>query len=262
MTKKRIADLLKEELEKPAAAGSETHQADGAKSRDRKRPSAQTTPAAEAKSATAKSATAKSTTAKSTTAKSATAKTATAKSASAASSAQKTPAGKAKPATTSASTAEFTDKIAELGAALNRSAEQISTLQADLSTHQSRIFELKDSLQKSERDRQQKDTALAKLSSELEEAKQTILKLTAAQAARQQEAKQSEQAKPESSTAKKPAEKPAEKSAEKPAARPSLSLRKPYSSYKSIPEYAIQRGTSDSGQINSMLSDDDIGWVD
>ena len=40
--------------------------------------------------------------------------------------------------------------------------------------------------------------------------------------------------------------------------RSTLTLRNRPSSYKAIPEYAIQRGE----QNNSMLSDDDIGWVD
>lgn len=261
MTKKRIADLLKEELEKPAAEGADrgpsenSDQGAGAENRDRKRPSTQTetagAKAASTKASTGKMSTGKTSTAKASSTKPSTAKSSTTKSASSAPAAQKTSATKAKPAAADTNAVEFTDKIAELGAALNRSAEQISALQEDIATHQSRIFELKDSLQKSESDRTKKDSTIAKLASELDEAKQTILKLTAAQEKAKQQA---EQAKPDPTAAKKPEDKP--------PARQSLSLRQPYPSYKSIPEYAIQRGTPEGGQNNSMLSDDDIGWVD
>ncbi len=99
-----------------------------------------------------------------------------------------------------------------------------------------------------------KDAQIKKLTADLEAATQTIVKLT-------------DKSKPD---AKPAAERPAspsataEKAAAQPSDRPSLSVRRsPYSSYNSsIPEYAIQRGTPPAGQSNSMMSDDDIGWVD
>ncbi|MGC1309382.1 MAG: hypothetical protein WA885_19345 [Phormidesmis sp.] len=224
MTKKRIADLLKEEVEKPVGEATtepkrEKDSKDGdaeSKGRTRKRPSA------------AKSATTQST-------PRSTAKAAT----------------KAIKKTAGQPSDDLTQKVAELEAALTQSAEQIMGLQADVNSHQDRIFELKDKLEKAESDRTKKAASIDKLVAELKEAKQTIVSLTAAKAADSREtAPTAEKAAPP-----EPAPKPAE--------RQSLSLqRRPYSSYKSIPEYAIQRGTPTGGQNNSMLDDDDIGWVD
>lgn len=237
MTKKRIADLLKEEVEKPAKGKASSTAA--ASSRTRKRTSA-------AASGANKQSTAKSTAAKSTAAKTATAK--TAKSAT------------TKSATTSKSAAKdnssaLTKKLTQLEAALEKSTAQVVALQEDVDTHQSRIFELKDTLKKTEGDSKKKDTQLKKLTAELEDAKAVILKMSAA-------------AKDAAKSAAKPvvAEK-APLAKAKPSAKSAsgLSLSRrgtPYSSYKSIPEYAIQRGTPAGGQTNSMMSDDDIGWVD
>ena len=134
---------------------------------------------------------------------------------------------------------------------MKTSTDQISALQEDVDTHQSRIFELKDSLKKTESESKKKDTRLKKITAELKEAKDTILKLSA----NQQRATKAEPAAGKKESTGKPDSNPAAKSG--------LALgRRPYSSYKSIPEYAIQRGTPVGGQNNSMLSDDDIGWVD
>ncbi|NJM97098.1 MAG: hypothetical protein HC800_07890 [Phormidesmis sp. RL_2_1] len=128
-------------------------------------------------------------------------------------------------------------------------------MQSDISNHQSRIFELKDGLEKAQSDLKQKHAALQQVTAELTEAKQVIAKLTAASQAATAAPVKAPPTK-QQATAKQAA-------APKPAERQSLSLqRTPYSSYKSIPEYAIQRGKPASGQSNSMLSDDDIGWVD
>lgn len=227
MTKKRIADLLKEEVEKPAEENASTATDSDVKgTRKRSSSTAQSAAAQSAGQATAK----KTTTAQTKSAKAAAAKmTAT-----------------AKPAAKSASDRQLTAKITKLEAALSQSAEKASALQTDVDTHQNRIFELKDSLEKAESDRQKQAAQLEKLTAELKEAKQVILKLSEANQAANQAADQP--------SAEEPAAQPAE--------RQSLKLRRPYTSYKSIPEYAIQRGTPAGGQNNSMLSDDDIGWVD
>ncbi|MGI8934434.1 MAG: hypothetical protein ACR2FS_10210 [Phormidesmis sp.] len=226
MTKKRIADLLKEEVEKPAAgeAGPATDGDDTKGTRKRAAASQSTaqkaaatqTPSSKAPAAKAKAPAAKTSAAKS--------------------------------ATKSTSDRQLTAKITELEAALAQSAEKVNALQTDVDTHQNRIFELKDSLEKTDGDRQAQTVQITQLTAELDEAKQVILKLTEAN----QQAKAKAQARAEQ-----------EEAAAKPAERQSLKLgRPPYGSYKSIPEYAIQRGTPAGGQNNSMLSDDDIGWVD
>lgn len=218
MTKKRIADLLKEEVEKPSASDTSA--------RTRKRPSTQKT---ETESAAAKSAPAK-TTARKTPAKT-TAKT--------------TGKAAATKDATSADTAALSKKNEQLQTELDQAIAQISALQEDVQTHQERVFELKDSLEKAESDGKKKAAQLEKANAELKEAKQTILKLSEAQQARTEEVKA--------------AEAEAESKAEKQALSVQRSRRP---SYKSIPEYAIQRGTPTGGQNNSMMSDDDIGWVD
>lgn len=227
MTKKRIADLLKEEVEKPAA-GEASPATDGDSAKTRKRAAA-SQPTAQKAATQTKSSKAPATATK----------------------ASATKASTAKSATKSTSDRQLTARITELEAALTQSAEKASALQADVDTHQNRIFELKDSLEQAERDRQSQTAQVTKLTAELEEAKQVILKLTEAN---QQAKEQASQAEPEAVVPEAPAAKPAE--------RQSLQLRRPYTSYKSIPEYAIQRGTPTGGQNNSMLSDDDIGWVD
>lgn len=222
MTKKSIADLLKEEVEKPSedsAAEAKPAKAAASKTGDRKRSSASSSTAS-----------------------------------SAASSAKSTPKAAAakSPAVKAAASAESAahKKATELETSLKKASDQISALQEDVKTHQERIFELKDSLQTAESESKNKDIQIKMLTSELNEAKQNILKLTEA----------SEKA---SKVAAEKASPPAADKAAKPADRQSLSLQNsPRRSYKSIPEYAIQRGTPLAGQNNSMMSDDDIGWVD
>lgn len=254
MTKKRLADLLKEEVEKPASAASTGSSETAPTGRTRKRSSA--------KSTAAKGATAKSTSAKGTVSKRK-----STESKSTASKAAKETSAKAKGAATkaaAANTSALNKKITALEGTLKKSEDQIAALQEDVDNHQSRIFELKDALKKAEATAKaaeskakkaettakRKDTQLQKLTAELEEAKETILKLSN---------KQKEDAAAKAEANKRSAGK-AEK---KPASKANkLSVRRPYSSYKQIPEYAIQRGTPAGGQLNSMMSDDDIGWVD
>ncbi|MGB7247985.1 MAG: hypothetical protein WBC73_03520 [Phormidesmis sp.] len=245
MTKKRIADLLKEEVEKPATGkAADSNDSEG--------------------KATAKKRTAKTTakTAAKTPAKT-TAKTAATKTPA------KTPAKSAAKSTAKASSASknsaqendpvLTSKISDLEAALQKSTAQISALQDDIETHQDRIFELKDSLEKAQSESQEKESQLQKLSAELKEAKQVILNLSATH---QDAAIPADPSQTKSQiTTTEPAAAKASENASK--ARQSLSVTRPrYSSYKSIPEYAIDRGTPLKGQNNSMMSDDDIGWVD
>lgn len=222
MTKKRIADLLKEEIEKSAEGTGGDNPAD----------SNQTPTAKARKPAAAKSAATKSTATKSTAAKATAAK-----------------------ATAAKPDEALTQKIAALETALQKNAEQVAALRADVDTHQSRVFELKDALQDAEAASQKKDAQLEDLTAKLAEAKQTILKLTeASESAAEQTSQQTSD----------PAPEPAAEKESEAAKRQSLQLkqRSPYSSYKSIPEYAIQRGTPASGQNNSMMNDDDLGWVD
>lgn len=112
-----------------------------------------------------------------------------------------------------------------------KSLDQIKGLQGDLDNQQSRLFELKDTLEKAEKIVQQKDTQLLKLTAELEEAKQVILKMSQPQ----------------------PEPKPTPSPERAPLAV-KMSRRAPA---KHIPEYAIQRG-----EQRSMVSDMDIGWFD
>ncbi|MGB3299190.1 MAG: hypothetical protein WBA76_13040, partial [Phormidesmis sp.] len=153
-------------------------------------------------------------------------------------------------------------KVAELEALLTKANEQISALQEDVKTHQERVFELKDSLKTAESESSNKDIQVKMLASELNEAKKNVLKLTEANEKANEKA--SEAASKAAVEKAELAEEAAKKESTKPAERQSLSLqnapRRGY--YKSIPEYAIQRGTPLAGQNNSMMSDDDIGWVD
>ncbi|MBE9080054.1 hypothetical protein IQ241_22640 [Romeria aff. gracilis LEGE 07310] len=211
MTKKRIADLLKEEVEKPSEGSGE-----GSASAAPVQPSS----ANRVTQPTAQSAPAST---------------------------------KASPAKRSPTKADLeqrmTDLETDLKSAQQRSAQaekvaqatqqQVTDLQADITTHQERIYELKESLEQAQKQVKAKDERLAQLTQELEEAKQAIRQLTPA----------------EDPTPQPPA--PSEPEAA--PSRQSLSLsRRPYSSYKSIPEYAIQRGE----KTDSMLTDDEIGWVD
>ena len=214
MTKKRIADLLKEEVEK-------TSEATQTQAKGTSQPAQ---PAPDSTSATGKA------TSSRTRKRPSKSSTTTTKQA----------------ATKTSSTSTVEKQIAKLETALNQAKEQIVGLQGDIEPHQARIFELKDELTASQKATAEQTQALPKATAELETAKDTIRKITAAQ-------------KENAAAAQK--EKPTTKvihGADLATNRNTLSLRNRPSSYKAIPEYAIQRGE----QNNSMLSDDDIGWVD
>ncbi len=114
----------------------------------------------------------------------------------------------------------------------------VAGLQKDLETQQGRLFELKDSLDQAQTATQAKAEALAKTQAELEEAKQTILKLAEAPA-------------------------PAAPAAVRRISGVDITPRRPVEAkdrptyHRGVPEYAIQKG-----QPNPMLTDADIGWVD
>ncbi len=259
MTKKRIADLLKEEVEKPVPEAESSTDKPTAKTEAKS-----STKAGASKTSASKTAASKASASKTVAAKSSRSKT-TAK----ATATKPTAESTAESTSTDTNTAALNKKIKTLEAALIKAESQISALQDDVNTHQDRIFELKDSLETAENESKNKDADLEKISAQLKEARQTILKIS-----ENQNAEKERLAKAEEQTIRETAEREAaeEKAATEAAAeakklkaekqKSSLSYRRPYSSYKSIPEYAIQRGTPASGQNSSMLDDDDIGWVD
>jgi chromosome segregation ATPase len=216
MTKKRIADLLKEEVEKAAEP---TKAADTPEATPK--PSARTGRA----SAAAK------TTPRKTTRRSA------AKTTAAAAHTAQSPAENETDATATLKT-----QITDLESALKAAQAQVAGLQSDIETHQNRIYELKDSLETTQRDLAIKDQQLQKTTQALEEAKTTIRQLTELKAA----------------AAPEPPAKPAHivHGPDLATSRHTLSRQQPGRT-KAIPDYAIQRG-----EQNSMLSDEEIGWVD
>ncbi|MEB3268183.1 MAG: hypothetical protein VKJ09_06565 [Leptolyngbya sp.] len=184
-------------------------------------------------------------------------------------SADSSPAAQAKPATSRSARrptkADLEQQVTELTTALAAATTreqdlqtQLTGLQADLASQQERLFELKDRLEQAAATTQEKEAALAKATAELAEAKQVILKMTAAPVAPA----------PPSPVAPPPV---APAPAAVPPAAPPAETRAPLSvrmaspmrrgAARGIPEYAIQRG--DKPQVkNTMLSDEDIGWVD
>ncbi|MEL7502525.1 MAG: hypothetical protein AAFN18_08655 [Cyanobacteria bacterium J06554_6] len=156
------------------------------------------------------------------------------------------------------------NRISELENQLAAANQKIADLQADVATHQDRVYELKDSLDAAQQDAQKKDADWEKVKAELETAKDTIRQLTAEPSS--PEVPQPESSQPKSSksqlAAKAPPSepKPARKimGADLATDRRTLSARRRSTGSKAIPDYAILRD----GQQNSMLSDDDIGWVD
>ena len=213
MTKKRIADLLKEEVEK-------TNDTEQPQEKSQSHPSQP--PANSDEDVAPKNTAGTSRTRKRTTKASATATTKTAE---------------------ASSTNALKKQVTELEKSLKQAQAQITELQDDIKTHQTRIFELKDELSTAQKNTADKSDELTKVIDELETAKETIRKITTQQAETPAQPKD---------TAQKIVH-----GADLATNRNTLSLRNRPSSYKSIPEYAIQRG-----EQNSMLSDDDIGWVD
>lgn len=219
MTKKRIADLLKEEVEE-TNQGDQTQVTSSSKAAE---PASEEANAATPVTGTNRTRKPASKTAKATAAKQTTAKT--------------------------GSTAALEKQITGLEASLKQAQEKITGLQDDIKTHQARIFELKDELAGSQKAAAEKTEILTKVTAELETAKETIRQITASQQADIPDIPESEEPR-ETSTQ-------VIHGADLATNRNTLSLRNPPRSYKSIPDYAIQRGDH-----NSMLSDDDIGWVD
>lgn len=242
MTKKNLSDLLKEE-----ASASDTPPEDNAKA----------APAVAKSQATSKRATRK------------------------APSRSKTATKTKKPATTVPETAETRTPTKSAGTRSSRSvtkadleqqvkqlqadidsskakesafAKQVADLQADLTEHQERLFELKDALEQSEKTAKADAKKLEKVTKELDEAKQVILKMT--EAAETAEASSAE-AKPVPQT-KAPEAKPALAVKMRTGGSNDIYRGRRLPAHKEIPAYAIDHGE----QKNRMLSNDEIGWVD
>jgi hypothetical protein len=232
MTKKRLSDLLKEEVTKAESAA---ESAEGAA------PSAEAgatpTPDPVAPAAARRAAPRPRTTSRGAAAK----KTAKAAPAARAKAKPVPEAASAAPASPSPAGAETdpSQQVAALQKELtaaqkerSRLEKTIAGLHKDLETQQTRLFELKDSLAQAEAGTKAKDEALAKALAELAEAKQHP-------AAASQ---------PRRTSGVDILPRPPVDAADT-KARPAYR--------RGVPEYAIQ-----TGQPNPMLSDADIGWVD
>jgi hypothetical protein len=233
MTKKRLSDLLKEEVTKAEAPSPEGAPQAGAEAID----SAPTPTRQAASSRRSVSGRASSTKTKSSAASKAKTKAAPVA----------TPEPPA-PEPAAQATPEINpgQRLADLEKALaaaqkdnTRLEKTVAGLQSDLETQQSHLFELKDSLAKAEATAQAKDRALTKAQAELEEAKQTILKLS------------------EAATPPVPKVTPHRISGVDILPRRPVEVKEKPTYRRGVPEYAIQKG-----QPNPMLSDVDIGWVD
>ncbi|MEM6592962.1 MAG: hypothetical protein AAF651_14020 [Cyanobacteria bacterium P01_C01_bin.73] len=148
-------------------------------------------------------------------------------------------------------------QLAEIDAQLKATSEreqtlikQVDGLKADMERQQSLIFELKEKLDTAQHDVTAKAEAFSQLTQELETAKQTILKLN------------------EQSQAKAPPQRLARSSLPKtqPQAqqlpKQPLNIRRPTSHPNAkriapLPKYVVQ-----SEPKSSMLTDEEIGWVD
>lgn len=248
MTKKRLADLLKEEASKSepsggasapeAAADSGTHSEE---------PAAQTEAIPAAKASTRKTSTNRRTGSRaSAKASPRTGTKATQKPASTPS-----PSANSQTAVSQAkdpSEPPSDSRIAELEAALAQANQEkadlektMEGLQADLAAQQTRLFELKDSLDQAAAQAQAKTQALEKAEAALAEAKQTILKLT--------DAKASAAAPMVPATPRRSGGDIIPRQPVAPSNRPGY--------VRGVPTH-----TSQTEQPNPMLSDADIGWVD
>lgn len=152
---------------------------------------------------------------------------------------------------------QVTQLEADLKAATQREdalTKQVKGLQDDLAKQQERLFELKDALEQTQASAKEDTDKLAKVTRDLDEAKQVILKMTEAA-----------KASAESQSVEKPAEKPAEKPSEP---KPALTVKmrpggdiyrgRRLPAHKNVPDYAIDHGE----QRNHMLTNEEIGWVD
>ena len=227
MTKKNLSDLLKEEAATADAAEAAA-------------PEDKAAPAPKAASGT-KKATSRSTRTRS----------------SAASSQAKTPSQEASATPAQAApAADLKPQIEQLQTALKAAQtkevtlnKQVKGLQEDLTKQQERLFELKDTLEQTQKVAKADADQLKKVTQELAEAKQVILKMTEAAA----------------SPPTPPAAAKAEAIAEP---KPALTVKMRHGgdiyqgrrlpAHKEVPAYAIDHGE----QKNRMLSDEEIGWVD
>ncbi len=263
MTKKRLSDLLKEEVNKadtPAESAPEP-EADAAQAEPEAKPAASKTTSRRASSASRRTSSSRQTgkPARSTRSTKTTGKTTSQKkndTTAAKTTTPSTPKAKAESTATTtpaiASEAAATPDLAatvktleqDLAAAATektRLEKVVEGLQKDLDTQQARLFELKDSLDQAEATSKAKADALTKTQAELEDAKKTILQLTEANA---------KAPVPVKST---------------PTRRSGIDIlpRRPVESasqkhyHRGVPETSVEKS-----QPNPMLSDADIGWVD
>ncbi|NER82128.1 MAG: hypothetical protein F6K42_21720 [Leptolyngbya sp. SIO1D8] len=225
MTKKNLSDLLKEEAQAPAAPTS----VEAASSAPTPTKSATTQKAATQKAAT---------------------KSAINQKASAKSTAARTPSRRGP--TKADLEKQVVQLQANLKAATDREAtlaKQVEGLKGDLAKQQEHLFELKDALAQAQANDTTDAETLKKVTDELAEAKQVILKMTAET---ESTMAQSAQAKSEST----PAEKPALTVKMRPGGDIYRGRRLP--AHKNVPDYAIDHGE----KKTSMLTDEEIGWVD
>ncbi len=263
MTKKRLSDLLKEEVNKadtPAASAPDP-EADATQAEPEAKPAASKTTSRRASSASRRTSSSRQTSkpARSTRSTKTTGKTASQKqtdTTAAKTTTQSTAQDKAEStATTTPAIAPEVDPSADLTATVKTLEQELAAaakektrlekvvegLQKDLDTQQARLFELKDSLDQAEAATKAKAEALVKTQSELDEAKKTILQLTEANAQAPVPAKST------------------------PIRRSGVDIlpRRPVDSvsqkhyHRGVPETSVEKS-----QPNPMLSDADIGWVD
>lgn len=243
MTKERLSDLLKEEVNKAEAPDNVANpKAAADESSDQAQTPAAASPKPAASRRTKRSTASTRRTATSRQPAKATSNATTTPEAAKAAAKEPPQAGIASPIS---SDPELTQQVSALEKALaaaqkdNAKLEKtVVSLQKDLETQQGRLFELKDSLAQTEAAAAAKTEALAKTQAELDEAKKTILKLS---------------------------EVPAPSAPPAPSRISGVDIlpRRPVEAkarpgYKrGVPDYAIQKG-----QPNPMLTDADIGWVD
>ncbi|MEO1127323.1 MAG: hypothetical protein AAFX95_25065 [Cyanobacteria bacterium J06639_16] len=236
MPKKRLSDLLREEVDKPTEQSITPSLADQPAAADQRNP---VNPVDSSEATASTNAMPDANTSKRTPARR--------RSASRSTSQAKTTTSRSSRAPTKADlekqVADLKKQLAAVEEQENPLQKQVTGLKADLEKQQALIFQLKENLESAQTEAKSKAQAFTKLSEELETAKQTIRQLN-------------QQAKTPSTLAKAPAE-------SKPTKQP-LSITRPAdnrhpnaSRIAPLPAYVIQ-----SGPKPTMLTDEEIGWVD
>ncbi|MBD2256713.1 hypothetical protein [Pseudanabaena sp. FACHB-2040] len=259
MTKKRLSDMLKEEVQKEEGQKQEPEPKGPEPEAAKKEAKPDAPPEAAAKPAKTRTAPSRRTTGR----RSAAAKPAAEKPAAEKPAAEKAekPAAVEKPAVEKAAAPEakpssdsatpdlgVAAKVSELEQALQQAQareatlqKQVNGLQEDLGKQQERLFELKDLLEKANAEAEAKTSQLTQVTAELETAKKDILKVTEAK---------SQPAQTPASTRRRVGADIVDRQIYGPRSQASRA--------KSLPEASFQPGPT----TNSMLSNDEIGWVD